>query len=312
MDNYDKLFNQIKEASEKTEVGDFPAMDKVWSRVEEKLDKKVLKKENKRWKKLAIAASVLLITTIGYHVYNTENKIITEDVNIVAIDSVATNADNVVIVEGQDSAHQKITNPKIKPDAEQLLRKQVVSTAVASSDIVSGNIANEAVSVSNDSTNKNRKSFGYSRNSKGLMKKEIFEARSVERYESDVVSKKMEAKQVVGKASPLVVIDGKAVKVDAESEDGGMSKIDPDNLEDIVVLKEPLYIINGHYYSELELFGPNPTSPYAPLNQQEIETLSILQGEKAIANYGKRGEKGVVIITTKDGKPVKAAGKKGN
>ena len=56
-------------------------------------------------------------------------------------------------------------------------------------------------------------------------------------------------------------------------------------------------------YSEEELFGPNPTSPYSPLNKQLIETISILQDEKAVSIYGEKGKNGVVIITTKDGKP---------
>jgi hypothetical protein len=55
MDNQDKIFNKIKEASQKAESQDFPSMDKVWNRVEEKLDKKVLKKETKLWFLLVIS-----------------------------------------------------------------------------------------------------------------------------------------------------------------------------------------------------------------------------------------------------------------
>ena len=40
MDYQDKLFEQIKEAERNAENQDFPAMEKVWSRLEEKLDKK--------------------------------------------------------------------------------------------------------------------------------------------------------------------------------------------------------------------------------------------------------------------------------
>jgi tRNA-dihydrouridine synthase len=39
MDYQDKLFEQIKEAERNAENQDFPAMEKVWSRLEEKLDK---------------------------------------------------------------------------------------------------------------------------------------------------------------------------------------------------------------------------------------------------------------------------------
>jgi TonB-dependent SusC/RagA subfamily outer membrane receptor len=51
------------------------------------------------------------------------------------------------------------------------------------------------------------------------------------------------------------------------------------------------------------VFGPNPTCPYAPLKDQPIESVTVLQAEKAIEIYGKKAENGVVIITTKTGKP---------
>ena len=61
MDNQDKIFDKFKKAAENSEQKDFPGMDKVWARVEEKLDKKEDKKAISLWKKIAIAASVLLL-----------------------------------------------------------------------------------------------------------------------------------------------------------------------------------------------------------------------------------------------------------
>ena len=51
MDYQDKLFEQIKEAERNAENQDFPAMEKVWSRLEEKLDKKEAKKTIALWQK---------------------------------------------------------------------------------------------------------------------------------------------------------------------------------------------------------------------------------------------------------------------
>ena len=45
MDNNDTLFNQIKSAAKNAESQEFPGMEKVWSRVEDKLDNKVLTKQ---------------------------------------------------------------------------------------------------------------------------------------------------------------------------------------------------------------------------------------------------------------------------
>ena len=73
MDNYDKIFEQFKEAAEHQELADFSSKDKVWSRLEDKLDHKVLRKKNTQWKKIAIAASVLLVFTLGYQVFKPES-----------------------------------------------------------------------------------------------------------------------------------------------------------------------------------------------------------------------------------------------
>ena len=42
MENQDKLYNQFKSAAENAETKDFPGMENVWNRVEQKLDTKVL------------------------------------------------------------------------------------------------------------------------------------------------------------------------------------------------------------------------------------------------------------------------------
>jgi hypothetical protein len=50
-------------------------------------------------------------------------------------------------------------------------------------------------------------------------------------------------------------------------------------------------VINGIYYSEEELFGINPTSPYASLSTQEIETIVFLQEKDVVPIYGEKVEK---------------------
>ena len=64
MENRDKIFDQFKSAAENVAPKDFGSMESVWNRVEEKLDTKVLKKETKTWKKIAVAASILLCFSI--------------------------------------------------------------------------------------------------------------------------------------------------------------------------------------------------------------------------------------------------------
>ena len=50
-------------------------MDKVWNRVEEKLDNTIVVKKKNTWQKLAIAASVLLSFSIIYHFVSKDEAI---------------------------------------------------------------------------------------------------------------------------------------------------------------------------------------------------------------------------------------------
>jgi len=88
MDNQDKIINKIKSAAHKAEHKDFPGMEKVWARVEDKLDQRELKAKTKLWKKLAIAASLLLFVSLGYQLLKpTQTELKTNEI-IVQKDSV--------------------------------------------------------------------------------------------------------------------------------------------------------------------------------------------------------------------------------
>ncbi|MFN3640155.1 MAG: hypothetical protein ACK4UK_04490, partial [Flavobacterium sp.] len=66
MEHQDKMFEAFKKASEQEKIKEFPAMEKVWTRVEEKLDRKKDRKAIILWQRFGIAASILLIATLGY------------------------------------------------------------------------------------------------------------------------------------------------------------------------------------------------------------------------------------------------------
>ncbi len=293
MGNQDKIFNQIKAAAEKAEAKDFPAMENVWSRVEGKLDKKVLTKENTLWKKIAVAASVLLVVSILYQYFKNEEKVLVPKNDIVVIDTTKA----ITPQRNESAALPEITSPAIKENAEQILQKQIA----APSQIV----------INNSYTITSEDKKGYlisdslvinevgesSAKSNASMPTRVFPARGVVYADVKETSEAKKTKQEEPKKlDPLIVIDN-------GTEIQQRSKIDDEDIETLTVLPDPLYIINGVYYTEKELFGPNPTSPYAPLSKLKIETISILQDEKATAIYGEIGKKGVVIITTKNGKP---------
>jgi negative regulator of sigma E activity len=301
MDNQDKIFNQIKSAAEKAETKDFPSMDKIWNRVEEKLDQKVLKKESKLWKKIAVAASILLLVSLGYQLFkNPENTTNTEN-EITVKDPLKT--PNPSQFDKQNAVvESEITNPIIKKEAAAILEKQISTqnqiVSVERNYTISKTKASDTLEVE-EKGSYNTASSAKKLNTWYTAKK--FETRSVQQEYDDKSLAKEEVRknnqEAAKKLDPVLVIDGKISKKT-------LSNLDEDEAESIIELKEPLYIINSVYYTEKELFGPNPTSPYAPLNKQKVETISILQPEKAVSIYGKKGEKGIVIVTTKDGIPL--------
>ncbi len=295
MKEQDTLFDQIKSAANSAESPGFDAMEKVWQRVEEKLETKTLKKENNLWKKIAVAASVLLVFTLGYQFFGPNNATIHSKGSITQNDTLQKKLrDNIGIAEADT------VRPRIKKEANTLLQKQLKAKNTVAYEELSVNALGTNTAITSLSTT--QLSFttqGYAADDKVIAnwaegKEEDKEglAKNVEVYvskESHVSSAKKEA--------PLVVIDNKATTLDS------LVHLNPETIDSLEVLKEPLYIINGIYYTEKEVFGPNPTSPYTPLDQQDIESISILKDEKAVSVYGEKGKKGVVIIHTKDGKP---------
>ena len=59
--------------------------------------------------------------------------------------------------------------------------------------------------------------------------------------------------------------------------------------------KTPLYVINGLPVQK------NSNNPVQNINPNDIESISILKDKSAVSLYGKEGEDGVVLITTKSG-----------
>lgn len=290
MENTNRLFDQIKAAATKDEAKEFPSMDKVWSRVEDKLDNRVLAHQNNLWKKLALCASVLLVAFIGYHCFTAEEKTAAPKKNLIATDTIQKiiPQNNRAIVEA--------------PVNEPLKTPEVTQPPTPSQIVINNNYTinpqdGKSVVISDSVVLNNQPSISMHRRSNGSYAP-IFSARGViyqdieTQNEPPAAAKK--AKEENKKLDPLIVIDDKtSQKID----------VDADEIESMEILTDPLYIINGSYYTEKQLFGPQPTSPYAPLSKLKIETITILQNEKAIAAYGERGKKGVVIITTKSGKP---------
>ena len=324
MGTEDKLYNKIKHAAENAEQKDFPGMDKIWARVEEKLETNVAKKETSNWKKIAVAASIVLVATIGYQFYTDTETIVTPQiVNEIKVEElnskeviVETAKENQILSEKevdivlekqlQNTKNEVVVTTVKKektavyyPEEINIVNDDEVITYVRtnkSTEVVPAKTEMELLPFGKEQEDKLTQSGYYNSvssnspkyTSKGI-RKDNFEAdASVVNESKNVQSKKLK---------PLIVVDGEAAK------NKTLNDIPEEQLDFVEYLKEPLYIINGIEYSEQELFGPNPTSPYSPLNKQNITKTIILKDAEAIKEYGEKGKKGVVIITTKDGKP---------
>ena len=76
MDNKDKLDQKFEQAARNSETKPVPAMEKIWDRIEEKLDQKEEKKPIFWWRKLAVAASLLLFLTLGYEFFSEDELVL--------------------------------------------------------------------------------------------------------------------------------------------------------------------------------------------------------------------------------------------
>jgi hypothetical protein len=315
MDNQDKIFDKFKEAAHNSELNDFPAMEKIWSRVEDKLDKKEDKKTISLWKKIAIAASLLLLISLGSQFLRSDKKTTIQDQEVVVnekdIQNKTSQKDNAVVAKEAEIVSQaeatEILNNQIKQKQKVAFQDiQIQNTETIGTGTSDMMVANEAympapVAIQEEDSEEENTA------AKGKMELMNGDSETKQRETSKVAFAAKQS-QTAKKSAPLVVFNGNAIahKDDAKR-DKMMQKelpnFQPENLESLVVLDEPLYIIDGIYYSENDLFGNNPTSPYAPLNKQEIKTITILQDLEATSKYGEKGKKGVVIITTKNGNP---------
>jgi len=318
MDNQDKLFDKIKQASQNEEFKDFQGMEKVWSRVEDKLDKKEAKKTISLWKKIAVAASLLLLFSLGFQFLHSDDKIVNETQKVVidktekskepVLDQNNTNASSdsgIVTSEEANKILENHTKNKERVALQEIVIPQAEPVVAATSPEM-----NSETVVS--SANAPIKTEAFEEDASTIVsKKDGFlepDNKREEEYKSAKMGYASASSQKAKKNAPLVILNGNAMAHSDETKKDKMLKSEmpnfaPENVDSLVILDEPLYIIDGIYYSENDLFGKNPTSPYAPLDKQEIKTITILQDLEATSKYGEKGKKGVVIITTKTGKP---------
>lgn len=296
MGTVEKLYKKIQQAAENAEQKDFPGMEKIWARVEDKLETQTLQKEKHLWKKLAVAASVVLVGTLTFFLLQEKENVIIPENTITTIDSSKNT------IPTPESANGFVnTTPEIKKEAEQILQQQIViQNNIVINDTINYKSKKEVLlsapiameEVQEMAKNSLVPSYNNSMSNSASINNSGYLAKG-KRYDVTMNSaEKTQEKDKKTANDDLVLVDGELTK---ES----LSNLNPDDIDSIIELKEPIYFINGVEYSEESLFGKNPTSPYAPLSKQKIEKIEVIQPVDAIKIYGKKGEKGVVIISIK-------------
>jgi hypothetical protein len=308
MEIENKLHKKIQQAAKNAESNTFPGMEKVWSRVEDKLDTNVLKQEKNSWKKISVAASVVIVATILYHFYTNTTPVQREENSIVVSDTIKKK----MILVAPLVELKKDTTFSLKKNENVLLNNQpeivFEELSIVHNDEMQLGELDEKTLPSKESI------VGFSSKSDSIVAKPKSIVSVNNTIQPIIASKKiiprnsfspnksdaMQNQKSNVKPNPLVVIDG-----EVESMSKIETMIDNEEIDTMIVLKKPLYIINGVEYSEESLFGKNPTSPYYPLDKQKITSTTIYQKEEAQQRYGEKGKDGVVIISTKNGKPLK-------
>lgn len=302
MEQEDKIFEQFKSAAERSETKEFPGMDKVWDRVENKLDHQILTHQNSLWKKFAFGASVLLVVSVGYHFLKEDKKVVIPNQEIVIEETKETIVGTVLrqeIVEIENT-NLPITNANAETILEEQIQKKREIVSIDSMIVLEPKleipINNNTIEFDTIQIKKTAAAASIVAAEQANLKDKVIRKDVKNGYFNDRSGARIQ-QQAGEKEKPLLVVDNQVESLKK------LNNLNPNDVENILVLTEPLYIINGVEYTEKELFGPKPTSPYSPLDKQKIETISILQDEEAVSKFGEKGKKGVVIITTKDGKP---------
>lgn len=330
MDNQDKIFDKIKKAAQKAEHQEFLGMEKVWSRVEEKLDKKEDQKAIVLWKKLAIAASLLLFFSLGYQFLKTdsnqivpkenkENNIVVKEKNNSKITNPNdTKENNVVVQEKTEPKPTDKFSKNIKSNAEVILKKQIENPVTLTevdtiSKINSSTKGNGIASMQAKSEALNEVVVvGYGTQKKsnltGSVTAIINNQSIVVNYSNnnglmninkrDNIPSRVVTTADLEKIKPVYITNALQGTVAGLKTSPNTSQATPGSNLNIMIRgggsiksgNEPLYIIDGV-----------PANTLNQINANDIKSINVLKDASSTAVYGSQAANGVVIVNTKNG-----------
>lgn len=275
MGTEEKLYKKIQQAAQNAEQKDFPGMENIWARVENKLETQTLQQEKHLWKKIAVAASIVLVGTLAFLLLQPKENIIVPENTITAIDTTKNEIPTPESANGFAT-----TNPVIKKDAKEILQQQIV---------IQNNI------VINDTIN-------YSSRKEVTIHTPMM-LEEVQAKTSFAPELRNDASNAAFLSNQGYAAKGKAYSITTVSaEDISQEPIKEMMNNDFVIIRgqisqesangnEPLIVLNNHLVTKAILNDIDPNS---------IASVTVLKNQAAISLYGEKGKNGAIVLTTKN------------
>ena len=275
MGTEEKLYKKIQQAAQNAEQKDFPGMENIWARVENKLETQTLQQEKHLWKKIAVAASIVLVGTLAFLLVQPKENIIVPENTISAIDTTKNEIPTPESANGFAT-----TNPVIKKDAKEILQQRIV---------IQNNI------VINDTIN-------YSSRKEVTIHNPMM-LEEVQAKTSFAPELRNDASNAAFLSNQGFAAKGKAYSITTVSaEDISQEPIKEMMNNDFVIIRgqisqesangnEPLIVLNNHLVTKAILNDIDPNS---------IASVTVLKNQAAISLYGEKGKNGAIVLTTKN------------
>ena len=275
MGTEEKLYKKIQQAAQNAEQKDFPGMENIWARVENKLETQTLQQEKHLWKKIAVAASIVLVGTLAFLLLQPKENIIVPENTISAIDTTKNEIPTPESANGFAT-----TNPVIKKDAKEILQQRIV---------IQNNI------VINDTIN-------YSSRKEVTIHNPMM-LEEVQAKTSFAPELRNDASNAAFLSNQGFAAKGKAYSITTVSaEDISQEPIKEMMNNDFVIIRgqisqesangnEPLIVLNNHLVTKAILNDIDPN---------KIESVTVLKGKAAMSIYGSKGKNGAIVLTTKN------------
>ena len=291
--NIDQLFNEESKKSE--ENTDFLGFEKVWEKVEARLDKA----ENKKriipiWLPYSIAASLAITIGLAYF-FNQKNELpnasitsnnniensvnqnyisISDSSKIAAIDETVKNNIQKLSINNIEYSSAKRASQKILSNVESIKPALVQNTELyeVNSDKEKENLVlADAENLKKEDSNPVLAS-GFVQNQEVVKTYAIKEARAEFKNPQRAIPEESHVTLAESVDNDGILDDFSDVKI-------AMNKN-----------SQPLYIVDG-YVADAQFIKK--------YNVKKITSLNIVEGKNAVELYGNSGKKGVVVITTK-------------